>query len=140
MIVEHTGPASKRLCLIALLLAGAAPVALAQVPESADGSSELVSYEASFFERYQPNTALDMVNQLPGFVLEDGGDSRGFASAAGNILINENLPSAIGNELGGLAHHAGFGGLLGVAGQADGLDGFMLFQSTQKTRYCPWAP
>ncbi|MFB3107389.1 MAG: hypothetical protein ACE1ZA_21050, partial [Pseudomonadales bacterium] len=31
-----------------------------------DAENKLVSYDASFFDRYQPNTALDMVNQLPG--------------------------------------------------------------------------
>ncbi|NNE38951.1 MAG: Plug domain-containing protein, partial [Gammaproteobacteria bacterium] len=50
--------------------------------------AQVVSYPAGFFDRYRPNTALDMVNQLPGFQLDDGADNRGFASAVGNILIN----------------------------------------------------
>jgi hypothetical protein len=58
------------------------------------GSNEVVQYDAGFFSQYRPNTALDMVNQLPGFQLDDGGDARGFATSAGNILINGRRPSA----------------------------------------------
>ena len=59
-----------------------------------DEVQEAVEYPAGFFARYQPNTALDMINQLPGFVLDEGGDARGFAASAGNILINDRRPSA----------------------------------------------
>jgi outer membrane receptor protein involved in Fe transport len=60
-----------------------------------DGNTEEeVTYPAVFFDRYQPNTALDMVQQVPGFQLDDGGDLRGFGGAAGNILINDRRPSA----------------------------------------------
>lgn len=54
----------------------------------------LVSYDASFFDRYRPNTALDMVNQLPGFNLDDGDDKRGLGGSVGNLLINGRYPSA----------------------------------------------
>lgn len=56
-------------------------------------SDELVEYPARFFDRYQPDTALDMVLQLPGFLLDNGTSERGFISAVGNILINDNYPS-----------------------------------------------
>jgi len=59
-----------------------------------DDTAEAVDYPAAFFARYQPNTALDMVNQVPGFQLDDGDSSRGFASATGNILVNDRRPSA----------------------------------------------
>lgn len=57
-------------------------------------NDEIVSYPASFFQRYQPNTALDMVNALPGFQIDEGEDKRGFGGATGNILINDRRPSA----------------------------------------------
>lgn len=57
-------------------------------------SAQVVEYPASFFDRYRPNTALDMVMQLPGFQLDDGTDNRGFAAAVGNILINDRRLSA----------------------------------------------
>ena len=59
-----------------------------------DAAEQVVEYPAEFFARYQPNTALDMVQQVPGFDLDDGGGLRGFGGAAGNILINDRRPSA----------------------------------------------
>ncbi len=60
-----------------------------QAKSPTDAENQLVSYDASFFDRYQPNTALDMVNQLPGFQLDDGDDRRGFGGSLGNLLIND---------------------------------------------------
>jgi len=57
-------------------------------------SDQTVRYDAAFFVRYQPNTALDMVSQVPGFQLDDGDTTRGFATSAGNVLINGRRPSA----------------------------------------------
>ena len=49
----------------------------------------ILTYEAAFFQRYAPVTALDMVNNLPGFRLDNGdSDTRGFGGAAGNVIIN----------------------------------------------------
>jgi hypothetical protein len=62
--------------------------------DAANVDNEIVDYPASFFQRYQPNTALDMVNVLPGFQLDEGEDKRGFGEAAGNVLINDRRPSA----------------------------------------------
>jgi hypothetical protein len=56
-------------------------------------SAQVVEFPATFFQRYQPNTALDMVNQVPGFQLDNGENTRGFANAAGNILINDKRPN-----------------------------------------------
>ncbi|NNE38172.1 MAG: hypothetical protein HKN08_07690 [Gammaproteobacteria bacterium] len=56
--------------------------------------TDTVHYPASFFDRYQPNTALDMVRQVPGFELDDGDGTRGMASSGGNLLINSRRPSA----------------------------------------------
>jgi len=58
------------------------------------GGSQLVSYPAEFFARYQPATALDMVVQIPGFQINNGLSIRGFAESVGNILINDKYPSA----------------------------------------------
>jgi len=61
---------------------------------SSDNQDLVVNYPAAFFGRYQPNTALDMVKQVPGFQLDDGDPNRGFGAAVGNILINDRRPSA----------------------------------------------
>jgi hypothetical protein len=88
-----------RASFIALLLLIAtiatAPV-IAQSPDSGgeQGQDGVVTYSAEFLQRYQPNTALDMVNRIPGFTLNDGSDKRGFGGAAGNVLINDRRPSA----------------------------------------------
>ena len=53
------------------------------------------SYESDFFAPYAPVTALDMINNLPVFNLDNGNSgSRGFGGSAGNILINGERVSA----------------------------------------------
>jgi len=64
------------------------------IPQANIQSVPNVDFPAAFFALYQPNTALDMVQQLPGFQLDNGDSSRGFAGSAGNILINGRRPSA----------------------------------------------
>lgn len=73
-----------------------------ELPPTRDDTVQAVEYPASFFARYKPNSALDMINQIPGFQLDDGDSDRGFASSSGNILINDrrasvkqDVPSAI---------------------------------------------
>jgi len=65
-----------------------------ELPAGESTENGVVTYTAEFLQRYQPNTALDMVNRIPGFTLNDGGDKRGFGGAAGNMLINDRRPSA----------------------------------------------
>ena len=81
-----------------LLVALAGTAARAQVDEPAgappDQLQRVVDYPAAFFARYQPNTALEMVRQVPGFQLDDGGNERGFGASAGNVLINDRRISA----------------------------------------------
>ena len=58
-----------------------------------------ITYQAAFFSRYAPVTALDMVNNLPGFALDDGdSDTRGFGGAAGNVIVNGARISAKSEE------------------------------------------
>jgi hypothetical protein len=64
-----------------------------QLPDTAV-STDRVVYDAAFYIAYTPRTALDMINQTPGFVLSapDGNNNeeerRGFAGAVGNVLID----------------------------------------------------
>jgi outer membrane receptor protein involved in Fe transport len=62
--------------------------------DSGLNDEQLVTYSAEFFARYQPATALDMVEQIPGFLIDNGESIRGFAESVGNILINDKYPSA----------------------------------------------
>ena len=60
----------------------------------ADGACTL-TYQPAFFTRYAPVTALDMVNNLPGFSLDDGdNDTRGFGGAAGVVRSSSSSSSS----------------------------------------------
>ncbi|MBL8546666.1 MAG: outer membrane beta-barrel protein [Hyphomonadaceae bacterium] len=69
-----------------------APAATESVTPSSS-SADRVSYEAAQFAQYNPQTALDMVRQVPGFSLDGGADRRGFSGAVGNLLIDGVRPS-----------------------------------------------
>ena len=47
-----------------------------------------------FFNRFQPNSALDMLEQLPGFLMSISGELRGYGSDTGNVLVNGRRPSS----------------------------------------------
>ena len=89
--------------ILAVVLAGpsfaqetppAAPVAATTTQEG------VIAYTPADFAAARPNTALDMINRLPGFTF-DGGDSvRGFAGAAGNVLIDGKRPTIKTDSLG----------------------------------------
>ncbi|MFT4077388.1 MAG: TonB-dependent receptor [Asticcacaulis sp.] len=50
-------------------------------------------FPASFFEAYHPQTALDMLDRTPGFVLNEGASVRGFGGAASNVLVDGQRPT-----------------------------------------------
>jgi len=64
-----------------------------QTPATQDQQGVLV-FRPDFFAEQRPNTALDMVNRVPGFRLDDGSGARGFEGAVGNILINGARPAS----------------------------------------------
>lgn len=86
------------LSFIALSAALASP-ALAQQgdapPPGSTQATRTTAYEAAFFAQYSPRTALDIARLVPGFALDLGDlDTRGFAGAAGNVVINGSRPSS----------------------------------------------
>lgn len=83
-------------CAASLALAGALTV-----PAQANDRSEFVTveddvltYAPAFFTDFNPQTALDMVNRVPGFSVSGGGGSRGLAGTLGNVLIDGRRPSS----------------------------------------------
>ncbi|GAW42186.1 hypothetical protein SH203_02602 [Brevundimonas sp. SH203] len=83
--------------------AGDAPqVAEAPVPTGPTSQAPLTDavqrgvlvFTPDFFTAQRPNTALDMVNRVPGFSVDDGSGARGFEGAVGNVLINNNRPAS----------------------------------------------
>jgi hypothetical protein len=68
-------------------------------PAPAQGT-RTTAYEAGFFAQYAPRTALDIARRVPGFTLDPGNnDTRGFAGAAGNVVINGARPSSKAESL-----------------------------------------
>jgi hypothetical protein len=70
-----------------------------QSGEKRPGSTRLV-FEADFFAQFSPANALQMIQRVPGFTLESGStEVRGFAQAAGNVVINGQRPSSKSDSL-----------------------------------------
>jgi hypothetical protein len=85
---------------LAALSSAAVAQTAAPAPPQTTQSSRTTAYDAGFFARYAPRTALDIVQRIPGFTLDlgannnNGGvDIRGFAGVAGNVVINGARPS-----------------------------------------------
>ncbi len=92
---------SALLATTALLLAAAPTTALAaDAPaapvrqSAAPGDQAVLIFTPDFFADARPNTALDMVNRVPGFSVNDGDGARGFEGAVGNVLINGSRPAS----------------------------------------------
>lgn len=82
-----------------LFLAAAAALSSVQAQAQETASSRVV-YEAAFFSQFSPANALQMVQRVPGFTLESGSSEvRGFAQAAGNVVINGQRPSSKSDTL-----------------------------------------
>lgn len=77
-------------------------VAQAPVPTGPTSTSPMVDaadkgvlvFTPDFFAEQRPNTALDMINRVPGFSADNGSGARGFEGAVGNILINGARPAS----------------------------------------------
>lgn len=63
--------------------------------EAVEASSRVTVYRADFFAKAQPYSAFDMLALLPGYTFyESGSEVRGYAEAAGNVLIDGNRPAS----------------------------------------------
>lgn len=88
------------LALGCLLLASRIPVAAAESDASAStayflSGDGIKTYDRAFFDRFNPQTARDLIDRLPGFTLDTGsGDLRGFGGAAGNVLFDGERPTS----------------------------------------------
>ncbi len=65
------------------------PVSAQTVPENG-----VISYPTAFFDSFRPSNVLEMIARVPGFSYAAGDAVRGFAGAAGNVLIDGERPSA----------------------------------------------
>jgi outer membrane receptor protein involved in Fe transport len=92
MLVKHW-----RLAGIALILA--ATQAAAQSP--------VEHYYPDFFADSRPETAMDMVSRLPGFVFDGGDGTRGLSGSSGNVLINGKRPTSKTDNLSAILSRIG---------------------------------
>ncbi len=86
------------LSLVALSAALASPAFAQQGDAPPAGSTQATrttTYDAAFFAQYAPRNALEIARRVPGFALDLGNqNTRGFAGAAGNVVINGARPSS----------------------------------------------
>ncbi|MFZ5671233.1 MAG: TonB-dependent receptor plug domain-containing protein [Pseudomonadota bacterium] len=87
-----------QLLLVALLAAAPDPAIQPAAPAAVQEQS-VQSFAPAFFAEAQPTTAFDMVVRLPGFVFDGGDGVRGFAGAAGNVLIDGQRPTTKSDDL-----------------------------------------
>jgi hypothetical protein len=99
---------ARRAIGLAALAASLAPAAFAQQPPATPPTPETVvapdtkpasaegvqTFDAAYFRQYNPVTAADIVNRVPGFEIDDGEALRGFGATAGNVLVNGERPSS----------------------------------------------
>lgn len=69
-------------------------------PAATAANDGRLTYDAAFFQAFSPANALQVVERVPGFSLELGDEEvRGFAQAAGNVVINGQRPSSKSDTL-----------------------------------------
>lgn len=71
----------------------------AYADDAATPQNMVQTFTPEDFARFTPRTALDMVEQIPGFIIEEQDNSqRGFGQATGNVLINGQRLSGKSND------------------------------------------
>ena len=71
-----------------------APTAPAPAATEAAPATTGQTFTPDFFTRFNPRSALDMIRQLPGFTIQQGGAERGLGQASANVLVNGQRLSA----------------------------------------------
>ena len=86
------------LCFVFLFSIVASPTQVTAKEHGPDAApiieAERIIYNPAYFTRYVANTAAEMVQQIPGFTLENESGVRGFGQGRGNMLINGRRPTS----------------------------------------------
>lgn len=69
-------------------LMATAGTAHAQTPATTVSATSETTYAPDFYARYSPRSALDMVQQTPGFTITESAEKRGLGQGGANVLIN----------------------------------------------------
>ena len=87
------------LCVAAPALAQEQAQPVSVQPVNANASAQAQVFEPSYFARFAPKTAVDMVQNIPGFTISgNDDDERGFGQAKQNVLINSRRVSGKSND------------------------------------------
>ncbi len=70
------------------LFCGLQGTASAQEAQAKASHVIIASYEPTYFNIYSPQTALDMISQVPGFSISGADEKRGLGEGGANILVN----------------------------------------------------
>jgi outer membrane receptor for ferrienterochelin and colicins len=76
------------ICLASPAFAQDTPPSTSAPTPAPDAPAGPRTYMPADFARYAPRNALDMVRQVPGFVIRDAIEERGLGQASGNVLLN----------------------------------------------------
>jgi hypothetical protein len=90
-----------------------------------EDASNVTAFAPGFFQRFRPNTAMDMINRLPGFSFDGGSAARGFSGTGGNVLIDGERPPSRGDSLSAVISRIPAGGVERIEiirGGAEGID------------------
>src|SRR4051794_6884239 len=93
----ETLPMMVRSLLVSLMLL-AVPL-LAQTPPAPAPVEGSRTYVPADFAQFAPQTALDMLNRVPGFAIKQEEDARGLGQATGNVVINGQRLSGKSNDV-----------------------------------------
>jgi hypothetical protein len=72
---------------------------LAQTPPAPAPVESSHTYVPADFAQFAPQTALDMLNRVPGFAIKQEEDTRGLGQATGNVVINGQRLSGKSNDV-----------------------------------------
>ena len=79
-------------CLVSFLFLSNL-IGITHAAEKEDTNLTATTYPRDYFEQYNAQNAFEMIERIPGFTLEGGGDARGFSSNAGNVLVDNVRPT-----------------------------------------------
>jgi len=68
-------------------------IGITHAAEKEDKNLTSTTYPRVYFEQYNAQNAFEMIQRIPGFTLEGGGNARGFSSNAGNVLVDNVRPT-----------------------------------------------
>ena len=92
-------PVARLRLAAAVLFSLSTAVAAQEAPADGAPTAGARVFTPADFERYAPRNALDMLQQVPGFVIREAVQERGMGQATGNVLLNGQRLSGKSNDV-----------------------------------------